>query len=481
MNADHTGPWETGIHGLQTAAAAAGTGLLSNGKYAGIAPDAELYLISAHNTGPEDFALDSALEWVRDIGWKLGIRGVLVSFNTRPHPPLLPWQLENSAILCEQLSDLGILVVSCTGNSADSGSLCSLSCAPSVLSVGGIVIPNDGKIANASSYHGSRGTTFCGKWVPEILAPAGNLVLPWGNSRMLAAHSYKDIDDVPEGYARNEGTSFAGPIVLGAATCLWQAHPEWTNEQVKHALVKGAFKSNHWSDLRAGVVSVRTSVSLCEYEPDVEPSSFARHRAINSMPEEDLPKIGTVDATTNVEAIFSLATPFSPHGLRILSDAFSSESPIVRSAALCKSAQGEYQLDDTYLTSALQDSNAKVRSAALYHILCRPTLRSHYVEAIIDRFEDEDLDVSLLAIQISGITKLPLFVSPLVTGLRKEALADRDIHFWGRIISLRQVTNQFFDPEPPFQMVECGNSNVHRQRCLKLAEQWEEWHKSSVH
>jgi hypothetical protein len=177
----------------------------------------------------------------------------------------------------------------------------------------------------------------------------------------------------------------------------------------------------------------------------------------------------------------SLATPFWPYGLRLLSDGFSNASPIIRATALCKSAQGKYKLDDSYLTSALQDRDARVRSAALYHILCRPALRGHYVEAIIKRFEDEDPDVSLLAIQISGMTKLSLFVSALVTGLRNEAVEDRDIHFWGRILSLRQVTNQFFMPDPPFQMVECGDSDVHRQRRLKLTERWEEWLQSSEH
>ncbi|MBP1989510.1 S8 family serine peptidase [Paenibacillus eucommiae] len=473
--ADYTGPWKKGIHGLWAAAAAAGTGTLSDGLYTGMAPHAELYLISAYKTGVEDFALKESLEWVRDTGWKLGIQGLFVAFNTRPHHPLLPWQLEESMVLCEQLSELGMLVISVTGNSTDAASLCSQACAPSVLSVGGVVIPNVGGLADAYSYPCARGVTFEGKWIPEILAPAENLVLPWGDLEMLAAHPFKNFDNVPKGYARIDGTSFAGPIVLGAAACLWQAHPEWTNEQVKHALISGSFKNERWSDLRSGVVSVRASVSTCRPVLNNRSSPFSRWQGVCSIPEK---KLSEYDADNAMNVIFSLDTPFSQRSLQLLSDAFVNTSPIVRSVALCKTAQEQYYLDAAYLTNALQDIDARVRSAALYHILHHPELWGTYIQAIIKRFEDKDLDVSLLAIQIAGMTKLSSFTSALVMGLRRDSLANLDIHFWGRIIALKEVTNHSFNPDPPFQIID-SDMEMHSQRRFNLSEQWENWLKSS--
>lgn len=481
--ADHAGPWRRGVHGLWAAAAAAGSGILSHGQYAGIAPQANLYLISAYAPdNPNQFALEEAIQWVRDHGLELGIRGILVSFNTRPHSPLLPWQLDANKVLCEQLADMGILVVCGTGNFADATAVSVQAPVPSVLSVGGIVIPANGTLEDASSYHGSRGTTFEGKWVPEILAPAENVVLPWGDPQMLSEHPHSAIDNLPEGYGRIDGTSFSGPIVLGAAACIWQAHPEWTNEQVKWALVNGSLKSERWADLRAGVVSVQTSVSMCDPELEMSPSPFSRWRAMCSIPEEERfqAKWG-VDDATSVEVILSLDTPFSPNGLQILSDSFANMSPTIRSAALCKTTAGEYDLDATYLSFALQEADARVRSAALYHILHRPTPRGNYSDVVIDRFVDEDPDVSLLAIQLAGMTKSPLFASALVAGLRDEALADRDIHFWGRIIALREVTNQSFTPNPPFQAVGSEDGDAYRQKCLNLSEQWEEWLASWVY
>lgn len=44
-------------------------------------------------------------------------------------------------------------------------------------------------------------------------------------------------DHLPPNYARQWGTSFAAPIVLGLAACLWQKYPNFTASQVKNALV----------------------------------------------------------------------------------------------------------------------------------------------------------------------------------------------------------------------------------------------------
>jgi serine protease AprX len=220
--------------------------------------------------------------------------------------------------------------------------------------------------------------------MPEILAPASNVVLPSGHPEMLAAHPYRNLDNIPEGYARIEGTSFAGPIVLGAAACLWQVHPEWTNEQVKHALVIGSVKNERWSDLRAGVVSVRTSVSMHEHKFNNSPSPFSRWHTVCSIPEDKHSRVvSEVNGDNGVDVILSLATPFSQKGLQLLNEAFGHTSPTIRSAALCKTARGEYHLDATYLADALQDVDSRVRSAALYHILHHPELWNHYAQTII--------------------------------------------------------------------------------------------------
>ena len=246
------GPWKGGAHGLWAAAAAAGSGAESQGLYRGMAPEADLFLVAEYFRGqgedPEGryAAHIKALEWVRDNWREHEIRAVLSARDVGVDSSLLPWQTEPVRILCEEMPAAGVLVAA----------------APSVLSVGGIVISPDGDLDRAGMFPGSRGTTCEGKWIPEILAPAENIVLPYGTDEEIEDHFYGKTDDLPRRYARTIGTSFSGPIALGAAACGWQAHPGWAAVEMKTALTASALKRPRWSDLRAGLVSVEGASAM---------------------------------------------------------------------------------------------------------------------------------------------------------------------------------------------------------------------------
>lgn len=64
-------------------------------------------------------------------------------------------------------------------------------------------------------YHGCPGITFEGKRIPEILAPAENVVLPlpFQSTDKYENHYTAPFDKLPYGYARTEGISYAAPIV----------------------------------------------------------------------------------------------------------------------------------------------------------------------------------------------------------------------------------------------------------------------------
>ena len=175
------GPWKGGAHGLWAAASAAGSGAESQGLYRGIAPEADLFLVAEYFPGqsqdPEGryAAHIKALEWVRDNWRKYEIRAVLSAKRCGIDSSLLPWQTEPIRILCEEIAAAGVLVMAGSGNTSDRTAGLTEPAAPSVLSVGGIVISPDGDLDRAEAFPGSRGTTFEGKWIPEILAPAENM------------------------------------------------------------------------------------------------------------------------------------------------------------------------------------------------------------------------------------------------------------------------------------------------------------------
>lgn len=243
----NSGPWNKRLHGLLTASAAAGSGALSSAKYTGAAPEANLYLIETGTfISLEDIEtkFSAALIWLFNNWRTYHIRGVVLTVgSTRNETGQLPWQVDPINALCEKLVSEGLLVVVASGNTVE------LTCngpasSPSVLSVGGVIIPEDTEIQQTLPYHGCRGTTFDGKWIPDILAPAENLVLPmpFQSSEEFNKHFTASIDNLPEGYARTEGTSFSGPIILGCAACIWQANPDWTANQVRSAIVQSAVK-----------------------------------------------------------------------------------------------------------------------------------------------------------------------------------------------------------------------------------------------
>ncbi len=63
-----------------------------------------------------------------------------------------------------------------------------------------------------------------------------------GTNMYMAAQSYDPLGEVygANGYTVASGTSFAAPLVTGAAALVKQSHPNWTAAQVKSALVNSA-------------------------------------------------------------------------------------------------------------------------------------------------------------------------------------------------------------------------------------------------
>lgn len=74
----------------------------------------------------------------------------------------------------------------------------------------------------------SRGPTFDGRIKPEVVAPGVN-VYAAGQNR---------------GYVYVNGTSFSAPYVAGISALLMQIHPNWTNHQVRAALMASATRKS---------------------------------------------------------------------------------------------------------------------------------------------------------------------------------------------------------------------------------------------
>ncbi|HJS69687.1 MAG TPA: S8 family serine peptidase, partial [Gaiellaceae bacterium] len=161
----------------------------------------------------------------------------------------------------------GVVVVAAAGNYGVEGSASGVPFAPGndpfVITVGaddidGSVSTNDDYAPSWSAY----GYTLDGFAKPELAAPGRYMVGPVPTSATLVTERPGSV--VAPGYMQLSGTSFAAPVVAGAAAQILATHPTWTPDQVKGALMLTARPAGGSAPLAAGVgvVDVAKAVAL---------------------------------------------------------------------------------------------------------------------------------------------------------------------------------------------------------------------------
>jgi serine protease AprX len=225
-------------HGTFVASIAAGE---ASG-HAGAAPNANV--VSVDVMDDQGVALTSdvvtAADWIYENKDALGIRVANFSLNGTV-PSSFQFDPVDKAV--EKLWLSGVVVVAAAGNYAVDGQASGVRFAPAndpfVITVGatdvlGTLSTGDDVSAPWSAY----GYTLDGFAKPDIGAPGRYMVgaVPAGST--LAAQFPDRI--VAPGYMELSGTSFAAPVVAGAAAYLLAVHPSWSPDQVKAALMSTA-------------------------------------------------------------------------------------------------------------------------------------------------------------------------------------------------------------------------------------------------
>ena len=477
------GPWNGGWHALCAAAAAGGSGAESGGLYTGAAPEADLFLIAMYSREPGwegEKAHIKALEWVRANWRKYEIRGVLSSRKSQIGSGVFPWQTDRRRILCEELVADGLLVVSSSGNRPDETTAIAEAAAPSVLSVGGVAIPPDGDSDRAMMYQGCRGTTFEDKWVPEVLAPAQNVVLPHRNDEEIETHYYGNMDDLPARYARTAGTSFSGPALLGAAACVWHAHPDWTASEMKSVLISTSLAKSAWSGLRAGLVSVTDAVAGGPPGANCDPakSPFQTWSSLRKItPEDRLNQIESDNPDDVREAILSfIGDDLSDRTTRAICKQTTHRVPHVRAAALCAVAHGRRALvNSAYALDALRDSSQVVRMAGVYLLMRRSDFWWDCRECLADCFYDSSLDVRIESLVLARRMAYPEFSGGIAAGLEEDARMGRIANFAARRDALEALTGQQLPTRPPYKFGQPSQGDPLKVARVYLACRWQDW------
>jgi serine protease AprX len=214
----------------------------SHGKYVGIAPDSDLVNLRVADNSGQTYLSDviDAIEWAIANRAQYNIRVINLSMtSTVPesyHTSLL-------AAAAERAWFSGILVVVSAGNNGPDSMYFSPADDPFVVTVGatdsnGTAVASDDWIAPWSS----SGTNPDGVTKPDVVAPGRYI------ASTLADHSqfqkeYKNRI-VDKKYIWMSGTSMSTAVVSGVAALIFQAHPDWTNDQVKWVLTQTATHLN---------------------------------------------------------------------------------------------------------------------------------------------------------------------------------------------------------------------------------------------
>ncbi len=171
--------------------------------------------------------------WVAGIEWAESLGADVVSSSLG----YLDWytfaDMDGSTAVTTRAANraaaLGVVVVNAAGN--ERGTAWNHIIAPAdgfdVIACG--AVDAEGRIASFSS----PGPTYDGRIKPDVCA--------LGVRNWLAANR----SDGGPTYSRGSGTSFATPLVAGAAALLLEIHPEWTPMQVREALLGTASRSGN--------------------------------------------------------------------------------------------------------------------------------------------------------------------------------------------------------------------------------------------
>jgi serine protease AprX len=251
-------------HGTFVASIAAGQAA----GYAGAAPNAPIVSIDVMDDQGVALTSDvvAAADWIYEHKDEAGIRVANFSLNGTV-PSSFQFDPVDKAV--EKLWLSGVVVVAAVGNYAVDGQPSGVRFSPAndpfVITVGGTdmlgsLSSDDDVTAPWSAY----GYTLDGFAKPDIGAPGRYMVGAVPAASTLAT-TWPDRIVAP-GYMQMSGTSFAAPVVAGAAAYLMAVHPSWTPDQVKGALMStaGAMPTAQTASSGAGAIDAAQAVKLTD-------------------------------------------------------------------------------------------------------------------------------------------------------------------------------------------------------------------------
>ncbi len=234
------GLYDDSGHGTHVGGIIAGNGRMSRGRFAGIAPEAELVVIKILDARGEGSIeqMQEGIRWIRKNYHRYNIRVVNLSVGARKD--LDKWKESCLVEAVEELWDEGITVIVSAGNYGPGE--------------GSIAVPgNSRKVITIGALEGQGMTEGCSGAGPTdgcIMKP--ELVAP--GYQILSCSDSCGKNKMP--YVRKSGTSMATPVVSGAAALFFSKYPEARNVELKLKLRETCERENNDRSYGWGCVRV---------------------------------------------------------------------------------------------------------------------------------------------------------------------------------------------------------------------------------
>jgi len=209
-------PMDDNGHGTHCAGIIAGTGMASDFRFVGVAPNAKLYIYKSMDDQGSGYAswfiesMERAVDPNMDGDFSDHVDVMSISAGESSGYPD-----DVLSVAADNAADLGVVVVVAAGNNGPSyDSISSPGCAQKVICVG--ATDKKGEIADFSS----RGSDSTETVKPDVVAPGVGITSTWPGGA----------------YRALSGTSMACPHVAGTVALLLQMHPNWTSDEIKTTL-----------------------------------------------------------------------------------------------------------------------------------------------------------------------------------------------------------------------------------------------------
>ncbi|MEO3768791.1 S8 family serine peptidase [Micromonospora sp. B9E7] len=249
-------------HGTHVASTIAGTGAASGGVEKGVAPGARLHIgkvLNSEGSGQDSWII-AGMEWAAREQKARVVSMSLGGEATDGSDPM-------SQAVDRLSAETGALFVIAAGNSGPA-TIGSPGAADSALTVG--AVDSTDHLADFSSQGPRAGD---GGLKPEITAPGVDI---------LAARSHF-VRGGSGDYTLMSGTSMATPHVAGTAALVAAAHPDWTGQRIKEALVSTVKATPGYTPYQAGAGRV-DAVAAAHATVFATPSAYSGFQAWPQQP-----------------------------------------------------------------------------------------------------------------------------------------------------------------------------------------------------